>query len=425
MPKLGMYLEDVRLVEWLCDEGAEVSRGELIFTLETDKVTTDVEADAAGFLHRIVPAGEMVAIGARIGSIAETREEYEQLVGPAAATDAPPAAAPASAGAGFEAAQSELFLNYIRAADDDEAPVEEPEPAPAERPRAARAGRPISPRARALITKEGLPPEVVEQIPGSGPGGRMTDKDVRAFLSAGGAREAAAPSAAPSDVPVAERIPLTGIRRVIARRMLESLQTSAQLTSILEVDVGAVVDWRNRSEPRVGYTAIFTALAAQALRRHPGLNARLADDAVEVFADVNVGVAVSTDGGVVVPVVHQADRLSLAELNARIALLTERARGGTITSAELAGGTFTLSNNGTAPVDITTAILNPPQAAILWLGRIKERAVVRHGGIAIRPTVQVCLTYDHRVLDGVPAASFLGTLEELCASFPGDLDHGS
>lgn len=418
MPKLGMYLEDVRLVEWLCDEGAEVSRGDLIFTLETDKVTTDVEADAAGFLHRIVPAGELVAIGARVGSIAESREEYERLLAEGGAAAAPPS------DAAFDAAQSELFLNYIRAADDDEAPVDDAEPAPAERLLTPRAGRPISPRARALIAKEGLPPEVVEQIPGSGPGGRMTDKDVRAFLSAG-AVEAPAPQAPPSDLPVAERIPLRGIRRVIARRMLESLQTSAQLTSILEVDVGAVVDWRNRSEPRIGYTAIFTALTAQALRRHPGLNARLADDAVEVFADVNVGVAVSTDGGVVVPVVHQADRASLGELNARIALLTDRARNGTITSAELAGGTFTLSNNGTAPVDITTAILNPPQAAILWLGRIKERAVVRHGGIAIRPTVQVCLTYDHRVLDGVPAAQFLGTLEELCASFPGDLEHDS
>jgi pyruvate/2-oxoglutarate dehydrogenase complex dihydrolipoamide acyltransferase (E2) component len=254
----------------------------------------------------------------------------------------------------------------------------------------------------------------------------LTDKDVKAFLEAGdeSARPPAPPERAPLvEVAVAERIPLRGARRVIARRMIESLQSTAQLTSVLEIDVDALVGWRNRSEPRVGYTTIFTALVAVALRRHPQLNSRIAGDEVEILADVNVGFAVNTDEGVIVPVVRGADTLALGELDARISELTERARGGTLALAELDGGTFTLSNSGNARVDITTAILNPPQAAILWLGMIRERPVARDGVVVVRPTVQACLTYDHRIVVGVPAADFLGTLEELCTTLPATFEH--
>jgi pyruvate/2-oxoglutarate dehydrogenase complex dihydrolipoamide acyltransferase (E2) component len=421
MPKLGMYLEDVRLVEWLREEGSEVEPGDLIFVLETDKVTTEVEADAPGVLHRILPADSMVPIGGVVGKIAADREEYEQLIAGAA-----PAVERGEPGPpGFEPAQSELFLSYIRSADREGDAEAASEPVPVERTPPSRTGRPVSPRARALIAEQGLSSDVVDRIPASGPGGRLTDKDVRAFIEAGGAGPAApAPDRAPLvEVAVAERIPLRGTRRVIARRMLESLQTSAQLTSILELDVGEVVAWRERSDPRVGYTAIFTALVARALRRHPRLNSRLAGDEVEILADVNVGFAVNTPEGVVVPVVMGADALTLAELDERISALTARARAGTLTLPELDGGTFTLSNSGNARVDITTAILNPPQAAILWLGGIRERPVVRDGAVVVRPTVQACLTYDHRIVDGVPAAEFLGSLEELCAAFPHPLEH--
>ena len=167
---------------------------------------------------------------------------------------------------------------------------------------------------------------MVEGIPGSGPGGRLTDKDVKAFLEAGGdpERPPTRPERAPLvEVAVAERIPLRGARRVIARRMLESLQSTAQLTSVLEIDVDAVVGWRNHSEPRIGYTTIFLALVAQALRRHPLLNSRIAGDEVEILADVNVGFAVNTDEGVIVPVVRGADTLALGELDERISELTE------------------------------------------------------------------------------------------------------
>jgi pyruvate/2-oxoglutarate dehydrogenase complex dihydrolipoamide acyltransferase (E2) component len=201
--------------------------------------------------------------------------------------------------------------------------------------------------------------------------------------------------------------------------MVESLQVAAQLTSIVELDVSPVVDLRRRARvagegPGLGVTAIFVGVVAEALRRHPRLNARVVGDEIEVLADVNVGVAVETPAGVFAPVVHRADRLSMRQISARIAGLAERARAGTLERADVAGATFTLSNGGIHPVDMTTAILNPPQVAILWIGRIRDRpAVTPDGGIAVRPTLQACLTFDHRAVDGGPAAALLGTIDQL------------
>ena len=160
-------------------------------------------------------------------------------------------------------------------------------------------------------------------------------------------------------------------------------------------------------------------LVAAALREHPILNARVTETAVELLAEINIAVAVDTDAGLVAPVVTGADRLSIEEINARIADLAARARDGALTPDDLAGGTFTVSNGGIYPVDITTAILNPPQCGILWIGRIKDRPiVVGDGAIAVRPTLQACLTFDHRAVDGGPAAAFLGTFEALVADLP-------
>jgi pyruvate/2-oxoglutarate dehydrogenase complex dihydrolipoamide acyltransferase (E2) component len=416
MPKIGMYLEDIRLLEWLQDEGAEVRRGDLLFTYETDKITSDVEAEEPGWLHRIVEVGAMVPIGGVVGRVAETREEYEGWARGVAAQPREP-----------EPAQSELFLDYIRAAD-TAGTVSPVEPASAAEPRTAReagaaAGGKVSPRARALIAELGLSPETVAAIPATGPEGRLTDRDVKAFVA--GQAEATAPAQVPEGPAVAERIPLRGRRRVIARRMVESLQTTAQLTSILELDAGPVVEWRERSESKVSYTALFLVLAARSLRRHPLLNSRVAGEEIEILAEVNVGFAVNTDDGVIVPVVRAADELGLTEAHDRVAELTERARAGALTLADVELATFTLSNSGTARVDITTAILNPPQVALLWLGRIRERPVAREGNVVVRPTLQACLTYDHRVVDGVPAAEFLATFEDLVTGFPASVGERS
>jgi pyruvate/2-oxoglutarate dehydrogenase complex dihydrolipoamide acyltransferase (E2) component len=398
MPKIGIYTEDIRLLEWLKDEGAEVRAGDLLFTLETDKVTSDVEAEDSGWLHRIVEPDALLPIGAEVGLIVTTREEYEELLAE------PPR--------GPEPREKEPhpFLGYVErggrhapptALVRADSPVEVRGRGPAVK---------ISPRARALLAEHGRTVEALAGVEGTGPEGRITDKDVQAFLGAG--REG---TGAP---PVAERIPLRGRRGIIASRMQQSLLTSAQLTSVLEIDVSPIVSWRSADEAGASYTSIFLALAAQALREQPILNSRVVEGEIHVFSDINVGFAVHTDEGVIVPVVHGTDRLSLPEIDARVQDLTARARGGALEAADVEGGTFTLSNSGSFPVDITTAIVNPPQSGILWIGRIRDRAVVVDGEIAVRPTVQACLTFDHRVLDGAPAAEFLGTLERLVRDFP-------
>ena len=374
MPKLGAYTEDVLLSEWLVGEGREVAPGEAVFELETEKTTAEVEAETSGWLHQLVPVGRAVPIGTTVGMVAETREEYEAL----------------ALGNGGSAADAPLL---------PDAPL-------------------VSPRARALLRQLGLTLEDAREIVGSGPGGRVVDSDVAAW-----AETRKRPAAAPP-LTVSSEIPLRGRRRTTATRMVSSLQESAQLTSVLEIDVKPVVELRaqlneNGVAPRIGITAIVVKLVAAALREHPVLNARVTETTIELLAEINVAVAVDTDSGLVAPVVPGADRLSIEEINARIEDLAARAREGKLTPDDLAGGTFTVSNGGIHPVDITTAILNPPQCGILWIGRIKDRPVVVDGGtIAVRPTLQACLTFDHRAVDGGPAAAFLGTFEALVAGLP-------
>ena len=207
--------------------------------------------------------------------------------------------------------------------------------------------------------------------------------------------------------------------------MVSSLQTAAQLTSVLELDVKPLVELRAQlneagATPRIGITSIVVKLVAAALREHPLLNARVTETDVELLAEINVAVAVDTPDGLVAPVVARR-RPALARGDQRSHHRPRHARRGTaaLAPADVAGGTFTVSNGGIYPVDITTAILNPPQCGILWIGRIRDRPlVVDNGAIAVRPTLQACLTYDHRAIDGGPAAAFLATLEALVAALP-------
>jgi pyruvate/2-oxoglutarate dehydrogenase complex dihydrolipoamide acyltransferase (E2) component len=351
-----------------------------------------------------------------VGLIAATREEYEEL-GSGTRTD--------------EAGQDDghPFLGYIGhgggatvAQTAGAAAPAQPRPAAATPREGRQAGPLVAPRARALMKELGLSPEDVHEIEGTGPGGRILDRDVAAWAAA---REgAAAPRADADGLTVTRTIPLRGRRKTIATRMVNSLQTAAQLTSVLELDVKPLVDLRSRlnegrTEWKIGVTAIVMKLVAAALREHPGLNARVTDTEIELLGEVNVAVAVDTEEGLVAPVVAGVDRLSIEQIDARIAELAARARERALDPGDLAGGTFTISNGGIYPVDITTAILNPPQVGILWIGRIKDRpVVVGDGAIAVRPTMQACLTFDHRAVDGGPAAAFLATLERLVAALP-------
>jgi pyruvate/2-oxoglutarate dehydrogenase complex dihydrolipoamide acyltransferase (E2) component len=421
MPKLGAYTEDVLLSEWLVGEGEEVAAGTAVLELETDKTTAEVEAETAGWVHHLVGAGETVPIGTSVGLIAETREEYQALAagaagsGEASATeeDGNPFLGYIGHGGGAAVAQAAGQGAGRGAREDVAAP---PFPVPAHR-----AGPLVSPRARALLTSLGFTLEHAREITASGANGRIVDSDVAAWAAA---RSQQPQQPGPAELTVRDTIPLRGRRGTIAARLVASLQTAAQLTSVLELDVKPLVELRAElnaagATPRIGVTAIVVKLVAAALREHPQLNSRVSGTEIEVLAEINVAVAVETPEGLVAPVVAGADRLSLGELNLRIVELASRARDGSLAPCDLAGGTFTVSNGGIHPVDITTAILNPPQCGILWIGRIRDRPVVdAAGAIVVRPTLQACLTFDHRAIDGGPAAAFLATLEALVADLP-------
>ena len=435
MPKLGAYTEDILLAVWLVSEGAEVEPGDLVFELETDKTTSEVAAETAGFLHRLVEAGEKVPIGAPVGLVAETRDEYASVVAEGGLET--PVAVPTSPGVEPDDGGNP-FLGYIgrgggttvmqTAGMTVTSPAGGSASAAPIRPVTSPAPRPVSglvsPRARALLVQLGFSVEDAAEITGSGPGGRIVDRDVLAWAEARSGDLRSVQQAAPGDLTVVGSVPLRGRRGTIARRMVSSLQAAAQLTSVLELDVKPLVELRSRlneagASPRIGITSIVVKLVAAALRDHPVLNARVTETDVELLSEINVGVAVDTAEGLVAPVVHGADLLSLEEINARITELALRAREGSLTPADVAGGTFTVSNGGIYPVDITTAILDPPQCGILWIGRIRDRpVVVGDGTIAVRPTLQACLTFDHRAVDGGPAAAFLATLEALVAGLP-------
>ncbi|MGZ8688163.1 MAG: dihydrolipoamide acetyltransferase family protein [Gaiellaceae bacterium] len=425
MPKLGAYTEDVLLAEWHAEEGAEVAVDTIVLEMETDKTTAEVAAETSGWLHRLVAAGEKVPIGTRVGLVAETREEYEALVGAGGAESPdPPAGEAANPFLGYVSqGGGEAIAEAVLAGGSTSQGALTAPPSTAVATGARRDGPLVSPRARALLARHGLSLEHARGITGSGSGGRITDRDVAAWVEER-STQPAVPAGATA-LTVQRTIPLRGRRRTIASRMVSSLQTSAQLTSVLELDVKPLVELRTRlneqgATPRIGITSIVVMLVAQALSEHPLLNSRVTETDVELLAEINVAVAVDTPDGLVAPVVSGADRLSLDEINGRITDLAVRARDGSLTPDEMDGGTFTVSNGGIHPVDITTAILNPPQSGILWIGRIRDRpVVVGDGAIAVRPTLQACLTFDHRVIDGGPAAAFLATFEALVAGLHG------
>jgi pyruvate/2-oxoglutarate dehydrogenase complex dihydrolipoamide acyltransferase (E2) component len=406
MPKLGAYTDDVLLTGWLVAEGQEVAAGASVFELETEKTTAEVEAETSGWVHQLVPAGETVPIGATVALIAETREEYET-----AAAERPETAETANGATARAGGDGKPLVGSVsggRTADvarrRQDAPL-------------------VSPRARKLLEHLGFTLEDAREITASGPGGRIVDRDVAAWAEA---RSAGPPATRPAttELTVGSTIPLRGRRGTIASRMVSSLQTAAQLTSVLEIDVKPLVELRARlnaggAKPRIGITSLVVKLVAAALCEHPLLNARVTESSIELLAEVNIAVAVETPDGLVAPVVAGADRLTVEQINARIDALATRARDGSLTLDDLAGATFTVSNGGIHPVDITTAILNPPQCGILWIGHIRDRPVVVGGGaIAVRPTLQACLTFDHRAIDGGPAAAFLATLERSIARLP-------
>ncbi len=385
LPRLGQGMESGTIVRWLKSEGEPVEKGEPLFELDTDKVTQEVEAEAAGVLLKIaVPEGE-VPVGQTVAFIGAEGEDVPEV-----AAAAPP--------------QEEIKL-----VEAEPAPAQE---APQDAVVASGNGRvKASPLARRIARERGIE---LSRIRGTGPDGRIVAEDVER-TEAGGP---AAPAAAPALVPAGEveRVPLSNVRKTIARRLTEAwqipvfqLQASADMTR-----VNALVARLRERDPdvRITVTDVLTKVCAQALMRHREVNAEFTEEAILLHPSANVGLAVAAPQGLVVPVIRSAERLSLTEIAGVRADLVGRARESKLRADDLEGGTFTISNLGMYAVESFTAVLNPPQAAIVAVGATEERVVAIDGETAVRPTVTLTCTFDHRAVDGAPAAAFLQTLKE-------------
>jgi pyruvate dehydrogenase E2 component (dihydrolipoamide acetyltransferase) len=359
----GMGMTDGTVMAWLKDVGDEVRQGECIAEVEAAKTTVEIEAPCDGILTRILaPAGTLVPV----------REIMALIVSPGEPAGQPPAEPAGEA----------------PAEPSGEASVR-PRPLPPE------AGEvQVVPAARRLAGEHGI---ALTDVPGSGPGGRITEADVRARIEQG---------------PGASVLPLAGTRGVIARRMLASLQGSAQYTLIRAVDVTALADWHDRGARPGGVTyadAVARAVVLS-LAEHPNLNAHITGEQVRIASAIDLGVGIDTDDGLVVGVLRDVGHLGLAELSARRQAITERVRAGRAGVAELQGSTFTISNLGSLGVDAFTPIINPPEVAILGVGRILDQPAPAAGGITWRKSMTLSLTVDHRAVDGAPAARFLAAV---------------
>lgn len=416
MPKQGLLMTEGTIISWLIAEGETIEAGQPLFEMETDKLTIEIESPASGTLLKILKGeGEVVPITETIAIIGEPGENYASFLDQ-----------------GSQAPVAEV----------KEAPAEAVQPSlttvarkPGERVR-------MSPRARGLAQKHQL---AVEEIAGSGPEGLIIERDVKAALEA----KATKPKATPVARKMAEEhgldlaqiggdqrinkeavskvlssqvkgehletlVPMTGMRKVIAERMKLSLETMAQANHRMKIDVSELVRMREKlktSGVKISYNDIFMKMTAQTLMEFPMINASLTEGGILTKHYVNLGMAVSVPNGLVVPVIKDAHLLTLQGLGQASEALVEKAKKGGLTLDDYSGGTFTISNLGMFDVDDFTPIINPPESAILGIGKIEKQPVVLEDQVVIRPMVTLSLSYDHRIIDGALAAQFLQSLK--------------
>ncbi len=388
MPKFGLTMTEGTIQQWFKSEGDAIKTGEALFEVETEKVLYEVEVAADGTVAKLLYAVEaVVGVGLPIAIIAEAGEDIAEIAARYADAAAAPAAPAATATEPVPVAASA-------------AP-----PAPEEK----RGRVPVTPAARKLAKEHSID---LALMTGTGPRGRITREDVQKIIDSGGqvAPSAAAPAAA-------QDIPLRGMRKVIAERMHQSLQGSAQLTITTEVDVTQLIDRRQevRQDFNATYTDFIVQACAHALKQHPRMNASLEGNTIHLNNHIHVGLAVALDEGLIVPVVRDTDKKSLRDIAEEAKTLAEKARASQLKLEEVSGGTFTVSNLGMYGVDSFTPIINAPQSGILGVGRIVEKPVIYRGEVTRRSMLVLSLTFDHRVIDGAPAGAFLQTVADLLA----------
>ena len=386
VPTLGESITEATLGEWLKQPGDKVAVDEPIAALETDKVSVEVPSPVAGIMgpHAVKP-GDTVSVGAMIATID--------------AGDAAPA----------------------RAAAPQPAVTRDPQP-PAGEGVGATGAAALSPSVRRAVLEHGVDPATIK---GTGKDGRLTKEDVATAASAKPA--APAPVSAPATTPAApaatgraeERVRMTRLRQTIARRLKEAQNTAAMLTTFNDVDMTAVIEARTKYKDlfekkhgvRLGFMGFFVKAACMALKDVPSVNASIDGDDIVYHDYADISVAVSSPGGLVVPVIRDAQTLSVAGIEKAIGDYGRRAKDGTLKMDEMKGGTFTISNGGVFGSLMSTPIINPPQSAVLGLHRIEDRPVVRDGAVVVRPMMYLALSYDHRLIDGREAVTFLVALK--------------
>ncbi|WJS97435.1 2-oxoglutarate dehydrogenase complex dihydrolipoyllysine-residue succinyltransferase [Novosphingobium humi] len=390
VPTLGESVSEATIGQWLKQPGETVALDEPIASLETDKVAIEVNAPVAGVLsQQLAAVGDTVTVSAIIAVIEEgaAGAAAPKAAAPAAAAPAPVAAAPVAAAP---------------------AAGESTDPAV------------LSPAVRRAVLEYGIDPATIK---GTGKDGRITKEDVVAAAqskAASGAPTVPAAVAAPANERREERVKMTRLRQTIAKRLKSAQENAALLTTFNDVDMSAVMEARNRFKDafekkhgvKLGFMSFFAKASVLALKDIPAVNAQIQGDEIVYHDYVDISVAVSAPNGLVVPVVRDVDKMSFAGIEKAIADYGKKAKEGSLTMADMTGGTFTISNGGVFGGLMSTPIINPPQSAVLGLHRIEDRPVVRNGQIVIRPMMYIALSYDHRIIDGREAVTALKTIKE-------------
>jgi len=366
MPKFGLTMEEGKVERWLKGEGEEVKRGEPIVEISSEKITNTVESPVDGIVAKIlVREGETARVGTPIALIALTKEEYEKI-------KAKPKEAPQ------EEIKMEIKEEEINA----------------------------SPLAKRIAKERGIDLRLVK---GTGEGGRITKEDVLKFIESIAKKE---------EVPAYKEIPLTSIRKTIAERLSKSFHTAVPVTETMEIDVSELLKefkkLKESSKVKISLTAVLVKLLANLISEFPQFNAHFDGEKLKVFEDINMGVAFDTPEGLLVPVIKSVNKKSLEEIAKELLEIAEKIESKSYTLDDITGSTFTITNLGMLDVDIFTPVINPPEVAILGIGRVRRIPEITEEGIKFTDKIWFSLTFDHRVIDGAPAARFLKRLAELC-----------
>ncbi|CAK6512731.1 2-oxoglutarate dehydrogenase complex dihydrolipoyllysine-residue succinyltransferase [Rickettsia helvetica] len=384
VPSLGESVTEATIAKWYKKEGDSVQTDELLLEIETEKVTLEVNAPCNGTIGKISKTdGANVAVGEEIGEITE---------GTAANT----------AGTNNESAKAQIATQPT-----SEKPVEKP----------AVANNTLAPSVQKLVTENKLDPN---NIKGTGRDGRITKGDVLATINTTPAATSA-PTISKSNEDRVQRVRMSRLRKTIAQRLKDSQNTAATLTTFNEIDMSKVIALRNQYKEefekkhavKLGFMSFFVKATIEALKLIPSVNAEIDGDDLVYKNYYDIGVAVGTEQGLVVPIVRDADKMGFAEVEKAIGTLAKKAREGKLSMADLSGGIFSISNGGVYGSLLSTPIINPPQSGILGLHKTEERAVVIDGKIEIRPMMYIALSYDHRIIDGKEGVSFLVKIKEL------------